>query len=170
MRQHFRIWEQSDYRQRGHIGSGIYAVNATGRARWGLFPDVIADDRFAQQRFAAEERITLAEGCFTVRAPRDMAAHVRRATRIEVGNRSLRADQQIAAVESAPRRFARLLGRVAARPALWPALPVYVYGYGVPMVRARGVRRTGSSVAWSRDTSLRTAAAAESVERSVVAP
>lgn len=167
VRQHVRIWEQSDYRRRGHIGSGVYAVNAAGRARWGLFPEVIADDRFVQQRFDADERITLDAHAFTVRAPRDMAAHVRRATRIEVGNRTLRADQQIATVEPAPRRFARLLARVARRPALWPALPVYLYGYGVPLVRARRLVARSAEVEWARDASLRVAARDTAAEEAV---
>jgi Glycosyl transferase family 2 len=158
VQQHVRVWEQSAYRRRGHIGSGVYAVNESGRRRWGAFPDVIADDRFVQQSFLPAERITLDSHSFTVRAPRDMAAHIRRATRIEAGNRTLRGDQQRAAAEPAAIRFSRLLGRVAAQPALWPALPVYLYGYGVPLVRARALLRSGDAVAWSRDASLRTAA------------
>lgn len=39
------------------IGAGCYGVNAAGRARWGAFPDLVADDAFVFSRFAANERI-----------------------------------------------------------------------------------------------------------------
>ena len=38
VRAHYRIWELSDYRQRGHVGSGVYALSAAGRGRFGRFP------------------------------------------------------------------------------------------------------------------------------------
>lgn len=154
VRQYLRIWEQSDYRLTGHIGSGVYAVNREGRARWDEFPDVIADDRFVQQLFLPEERITV-DGEFTVRAPATMRAHLRRAARIAAGNRQLPATVQNASVEPAAVRYRRLLGRVARKPALWGALPFYLYGFGVPLAQARRMDDAGSRVDWSRDTSLR---------------
>ncbi|WP_162616478.1 glycosyltransferase [Xylanimonas allomyrinae] len=90
VRQHYRVWALSDYRRAGHVGSGIYAVNAAGRARWGQFPDVVADDRFVQQLFAPAERVTLPDHVFAVRSPRTMRAFWRRATRIHRGNQELR--------------------------------------------------------------------------------
>lgn len=37
------------------VGGGCYAVNESGRARWGKFPDLIADDTFVFSRFATHE-------------------------------------------------------------------------------------------------------------------
>ena len=153
VRAYYRVWELSDFRGDGHIGSGVYAVNERGRERWGDFPDVIADDRFVQQRFAASERTTLHDATFSVRASRDMSTHVRRGVRIEQGNRELRDDLQRAGQISAPTRYGRLLGRVLVRPGRWLDLPCYVYGFGMAKLRAR--RRSGAPVVWSRDDSLR---------------
>jgi glycosyltransferase involved in cell wall biosynthesis len=46
----------------GVPGCGFFAVNATGRARWGAFPDVIADDIFVRLNFAPHERIGVPAG------------------------------------------------------------------------------------------------------------
>ncbi len=46
----------------GVPGCGLYAVNAAGRARWGAFPEVIADDTFVRLQFTPEERIGLPQG------------------------------------------------------------------------------------------------------------
>lgn len=155
-RQYYRIWELSEYRATGHIGSGVYALSAEGRRRFGAFPDVIADDRFVQQQFELPERLTLPDHSFTVRSPRTLRAQMHRATRIVAGNRELPATMQRAGVEPASRRTGRLLRRVLRRPGLWPALPVYAYGYVVPHLRARRHARTGSAMPWHRDDSSRT--------------
>nr|WP_307454617.1 glycosyltransferase [Microbacterium sp. SORGH_AS_0344] len=149
VRCHTRIWATSDYRSSGHVGSGVYAVNEAGRARWDAFPDVVADDRFVQLRFQPDERMTLADESFTVHAPRDMRTLVRRGVRIELGNRQL--------PDGARERNRRgLLGRVARSPRLWPAFPFYVWGYILPKLIAR--RRPDGPVAWDRDATLREAA------------
>lgn len=40
----------------GFIGGGCYAVNPAGRALWGCFPELIADDAFVFSRFAPHQR------------------------------------------------------------------------------------------------------------------
>jgi hypothetical protein len=155
VRQHYRIWELSAYRTTGHVGSGVYAVSASGRTRWTDFPDVIADDRFVQQRFALDERRTLPDHSFTVRAPRTFAAQLRRTIRIDAGNRQLPASMQVVAAVPASSRFAHLLRRVAARPSLWPALGVYACGYAAPRVASRWQQWVGRTIAWNRDETVR---------------
>ncbi|QAY69507.1 glycosyltransferase [Xylanimonas protaetiae] len=171
VRQHYRVWALSEYRRTDHVGSGVYAVNAAGRARWGTFPDVVADDRFVQQRFAPAERLTLPDRTFTVRAPRTLRALLRRGTRIHRGNHQLAAlglarppgdwplgdwpqGDRSPGGRTGPGRLA-LARRVAARPTLWPAFAVYCVGYGLPLLRARldAVRR--APVTWNRDDTSR---------------
>ena len=97
VRQHYRVWELTDYRRSGHIGSGIYALSATGRARFGRWPRVIADDRFVQQLFRPDERRTIDDGSFSVRSARAMSAHLRRSTRIARGNLELPSESEAVA-------------------------------------------------------------------------
>ncbi|MBO9474060.1 glycosyltransferase [Shimia sp. R10_1] len=46
----------------GVPGAGLFAVNASGRARWGAFPDIISDDTFVRLSFTPEERIGVCAG------------------------------------------------------------------------------------------------------------
>lgn len=52
-----RIYQKVPFMTNGVPGCGLFAVNAAGRARWGLFPDIISDDTFVRLSFAPSERI-----------------------------------------------------------------------------------------------------------------
>ncbi len=56
-RAYARIWTQLPFVRGGAVGAGLFAVNAPGRARWGVFPDIISDDTYARLQFSPEERI-----------------------------------------------------------------------------------------------------------------
>lgn len=164
VRAHYRIWELTDYRTRGHIGSGIYALSREGRQRFGRFPDVIADDRYVQQLFTLSERMTLPEHTFTVHSPKTLRALLRRATRAAAGNLQLQArasemeslhPQAAAAPASGSGSQANLLRRVLPKPALWPALAVYCTAYLVPRVLAVRKIRSGRMNIWERDETSR---------------
>lgn len=52
-----RLWSQLPFMTRsGATGAGLFAVNAAGRARWGTFPRIIADDTFVRLQFTPAER------------------------------------------------------------------------------------------------------------------
>ncbi len=55
-----RLWEKLPFMARTVPGCGLFAVNATGRARWGAFPDVLADDTYVRLLFAPRERVAVA--------------------------------------------------------------------------------------------------------------
>lgn len=151
----YSIWEQSEYRHNGHIGSGIYGLTEAGRARFGVFPDVIADDRFVQLLFSPVERGTLFGHSFSVRAPKTLRAQIRRATRIALGNHELAATTGLRSEASTGSGYRKLLGRVLVRPKLWPAFPIYAVGYALPQLRVRKLRRSGARTGWNRDESSR---------------
>jgi glycosyltransferase involved in cell wall biosynthesis len=151
----YSVWEQSEYRYSGHVGSGIYGVTEEGRARFQKFPDVIADDRFVQLLFAPAERGTLFGHTFSVRAPSTLRGQMRRATRIAIGNHDLYAATGLSDEASTGSGYRKLLGRVLVKPKLWPAFPVYCFGYVVPQLRARQARRRGARTSWNRDESSR---------------
>jgi len=41
----------------GVPGCGLFAVNAAGRAKWGVFPDIISDDTYVRLQFSPSERV-----------------------------------------------------------------------------------------------------------------
>ncbi len=72
----------------GVPGCGLYAMNPAGRARWGAFPDIIADDLFARHNFAPDERFR-AEAEFSWVLAEGFSALVRVRRRWDMGNRQL---------------------------------------------------------------------------------
>lgn len=59
-RAYARVWQRLPFVTQGVPGFGLFAVNAAGRARWGAFPDIIADDHFVRLHFAPDERVRVA--------------------------------------------------------------------------------------------------------------
>lgn len=55
-RAYARIWRRVPFMRDVVPGCGLFAVNAAGRARWGNFPGIIADDVFVRLQFAPQER------------------------------------------------------------------------------------------------------------------
>ncbi|WP_161490320.1 glycosyltransferase [Agromyces aureus] len=158
VRSHYRIWELTDYRRRGHIGSGIYALSREGRERFDAWPDVIADDRFVQQLFDLDERGTLEGHVFTVRSARTLGSHLRRTTRIARGNLELPDDPRVLDDDPIGDRMANLIRRVARRPSLWPAFAVYCATSTIPRLRARRAVIADASREWARDDTSRVVA------------
>lgn len=58
-RAYARVWQRLPFVTTGVPGFGFFAVNASGRARWGVFPDIISDDTFVRLHFAPDERVRL---------------------------------------------------------------------------------------------------------------
>ena len=56
-RAYARTWKRVPFMTEGVPGGGVFAVNPAGRARWGAFPRVTADDTFVRLQFAPAERI-----------------------------------------------------------------------------------------------------------------
>jgi glycosyltransferase involved in cell wall biosynthesis len=52
-----RIYRKVPYNTSTVAGYGLFAVNPAGRARWGTFPDIIADDQFVRLQFDPDERV-----------------------------------------------------------------------------------------------------------------
>lgn len=61
-RAYARTYSKVPFVTEGVPGAGLFAVNAAGRARWGVFPDIISDDTFVRLSFAPEERTRVAAG------------------------------------------------------------------------------------------------------------
>jgi glycosyltransferase involved in cell wall biosynthesis len=157
VRWQYRVWGMTDYRSSVMVGSGVYIISEAGRARFGRFPDIIADDMYVLRHFAPEERISVSDHAFTVRAPSTLRAFIRRQARIIAGNEQLR--QQFAELAGGDdgTSIRSLAGRVACRPSLWlPAIP-YLCARMLAKQRAARVRGNWATQGWNRDESSRIA-------------
>lgn len=87
-RHYARLWLKLPFMADGVPGCGLFAVNEAGRARWGDFPDIIADDIFVRLTFAPRERVRV-EAPFAWRLPEGFAALVRVRRRWDSGVRQI---------------------------------------------------------------------------------
>ncbi len=147
VRAFYRIYTRLPYASDGLVGLGVYAVSRSGRARFGAFPALTADDLYVQQRFAPAERAVLGEHSFTVHAPRSLVALVRVRTRTAAGNRELADGGSRSSTRATMKALLRV---VAGAPGLLPAALVYV---GVTLAARRRARQTGRR--WERDDTTR---------------
>ena len=124
VRAFYRVWTRNPYFDSGKIGSGVYAVSKYAHARLGAFSDITADDEYVRRMFRSHERATVADCSFIVFPPRTLRGVVRIKTRSRRGNLEL---HNVRPDLSLPEHhtFAPFLARLAGRPALWPAVPVY---------------------------------------------
>ena len=155
VRAYYSVWQQSAFRQTGHIGSGIYALSEEGRHRFGDFPPVIGDDRFVQGLFLPSERATLLDRSFTVRPPRTLRALVARGSRIAAGNQQLRTLGLAGSVPSGTASLRRLIARVLPRPILWGPFVLYCVVQLLTRRAAATRLTTEATVSWTRDETSR---------------
>lgn len=60
-RAYARFWQKLPFVAQNVTGAGLFAVNQAGRARWGVFPQIISDDTFARLQFQEAERFLVDE-------------------------------------------------------------------------------------------------------------
>lgn len=89
LRSHFRIWIALQSRSNAISGTGAMLVSAAGRQRFGIWPDVIADDYFLDGHFAPEEKRRVADVEVVVVLPRRFSACISRRARVRQGNRDV---------------------------------------------------------------------------------
>jgi glycosyltransferase involved in cell wall biosynthesis len=138
-----RFWLRLPFITDGVPGNGVYAVNAAGRARWGAFPDIVADDSFVRLQFAPGERHRVRAG-YTFPMPEGFARLVRVRRRQDRGGADLAArfpDLAARAGRTAPGP-ARLLRLALADPAGFAVYAAVALAVRLPVLR--------DAAAWSR--------------------
>lgn len=130
------------------FGRGVSMLSAAGRARFGAFPEVVADDLFLDSLFTADERVEVPSVVARVATPRRTKDLVRRLARVRAGNATLRAAP--ATTGTRAQSNSGWLSVALPRPWLWPAAVAYV---GLTVVASRAAR--GTDVGWGHDTSTR---------------
>lgn len=157
VRSYFAINSRLPVFRNSLFGRGVIVLSAEGRARFGRFPDLTADDLFVDSLFAAAEKRELESVSSTIAAPRKTRDLIRRLTRVRRANAAMRALQptRTDARSAAPRAASMswLFDVVLRNPALIPAATCYVGITVTAVILARRQRR--STVTWARDESSR---------------
>lgn len=154
VRAYFSINERLPAFTDGLFGRGMIILSAKGRARFGAFPEMVADDLFLDSLFLAEEKVTVPEVEVLVEAPFTLGDLMRRLVRVRRGNMQMREAAQSGAVDLSVRKSDKgaWLRLVAREPHLLLAAIPYV---AITLTAARRARRTVSSSDWGRDESTR---------------
>ena len=128
-------------------GAGVYALSDRGRARFGAFPDVTADDLFVDQQFACHEK-TIVEAepvvVLTARTAKGLLQVLRRQNR---GKRNLGHGQH---VQPTSRVYADLLALARGGASL--AVDAAIFAAFATASRCQPL---AGNVRWERDTSSR---------------
>jgi hypothetical protein len=149
IRAFYSIWQQMPYLSGKPVGSGVYALSEAGRARFGEFPDLVADDQFVMQLFEDHERETIRSQTFVVHPPRTLSGLIQIRTRAYRGNRQLAASGLARTAPPSQGRAVSLI-HLATTPSGLAAVLCYVY----VNVAARLMSRRPTA-GWERDESAR---------------
>jgi glycosyltransferase involved in cell wall biosynthesis len=153
----YAVWDALPYFEDAPIGSGVYAMSETGRARFDRFPDVIADDLFARNLFRRSERRVPETEPFVVQAPYSLRALTRRRIRIYAGNLQIAAHPELGRLPGGEEPSRSWWRPVVRRPSLLPAAVPYLAVNTVAKLQARRLVRGARPVAWGRDDTTRAA-------------
>lgn len=88
---------RSYYRARGRLpmasqhlwGAGAYALSKKGRSRFGVFPDLVADDLFVDSLFTRDEKVVVETDPVLVRTPKNLPGLMAVLRRTYAGNSQL---------------------------------------------------------------------------------
>ena len=136
------------------FGRGAIVLSEKGRARFGTFPGMVADDLFLDSLFSGDEKREVPAAVSTVATPLRTRDLLRRLVRVRAGNAAMRAAAARGDAPVGVRKSVRsswLRDVVLPRPWLAPAAVCYVT---LTLVAARKARGQSDAV-WGRDESTR---------------
>ena len=154
------LFVRSYYRARANVpavmsslwGAGVYGLSSAARARFGYFPDVVADDLFVDQHLHRGEIEIVKSPPVVVKAPRRTADLLRILRRTYQGNSENRTLQDAATKASTTPSTLQDLARLAFAQ---PARAVDVGTYLALAALARLTLAVASPARWERDDSSR---------------
>lgn len=132
VRRYYRAWSSLPRVRAEFSGRGAYAFSREGRARFGRFPEIVADDFWAVRQVAPDRAVIVPEEV-VIRPPMDLASLVHVRSRIYAGNRSAGIPTDRSTTGRSDVMF------LIRHPHHWPAAAVFI-GINV-YVKAIGVRR-----------------------------
>ncbi|MFV0317275.1 MAG: glycosyltransferase [Microthrixaceae bacterium] len=125
VRSYYKVWADMDWADSSVMGSGCYALSERGRQRFGLFPDVMADDYWVNAQFPRQARRRVEGASSKVLAARNLRLLIRRKARVLAYARLLDSQSADIADQSAP-RGAGLLAMSLGNPRRIPTILLYV--------------------------------------------
>ena len=134
------------------VGLGVYGLSEQGRARFGAFPALVADDLYVSGLFDETERLVVEAATFTVRTPRSLRALLAVRVRVYYGNAEMAARGAQGNVR--PATAAGGLRVLLAAPDRAAAVVYYAVN-ALAKARARALARRASAFVWARDDSSR---------------
>jgi glycosyltransferase involved in cell wall biosynthesis len=152
IRAFYDVWKAQPWLREQPVGNGVYVLSRAGRGRFEEFPNLVADDLFVRNQFAASERYCSPTDHFTIHTPRTVRGLVAMRTRVHRGNAEI-AQAQPEGDRQHGRRLDSLLGS-ARSPSAVLGVGIYVGVNVLAKLLARWKRATGSN-AWERDESAR---------------
>jgi glycosyltransferase involved in cell wall biosynthesis len=156
VRAFYDFWMALPFVQEGMMAAGAYSMNEAGRARFGRFPDVIADDGFCRLQFAPGERVEVTDAVSHVVAPGRFSDLVKIRSRSRLGVYQLQARfPELYAAERRNKRYGHTLGYILKRLDLYPAAIPFIFVTVISRLRAGRQRRLIGEYVWERDNSSR---------------
>lgn len=123
---YYRVWSELPYVRSSPVTIGVYAVSASGRHRWGKFPQLASDDKFVRLHFRGGERRTVEGSFYQVLQPLGLRALVHARARYNLANRQLaRCRPDLHSTDGG--RHGSSLAWLLARPKQWPAAAVFLF-------------------------------------------
>ncbi|SIN90790.1 glycosyltransferase family 2 protein [Agromyces cerinus] len=156
VRAYFSINERMSPFRNGLFGRGMIALSEQGRARFDVFPAVIADDLFVDSQFSDAEKAEASEIEVVVEAPFTTSDLLRRLVRVRRGNRQLRASAEAGRIAAQVRpvdHWGWLRDAVVPEPRLASAAIPYLIITVMAALLARRPVKAGRE--WGRDESTR---------------
>ncbi|WP_313356186.1 glycosyltransferase [Microbacterium sp.] len=156
VRSYMAVSERHPAFRSGLFGRGLIALSEEGRARFGSFPSLIADDLFIDSQFTDAEKAETSEAEVIIAAPHDTRSLLNRLVRVRRGNVEMRAAAARSETGSSVRpsdRWAWLRDVVVPQPRLAVAAVPYVVLTLLASARAR--RMPAAASAWGQDRTTR---------------
>lgn len=154
VRAYYEIWLSLPYCRSGMLGAGVYALSEAGRARFGRFPNVIADDGYVRALFKEGERGRVAEAQSIVRAPASLAWLVKIKTRSRLGGMELAAKFP-GLLANETKDYSGAMRGLFSNPLKWPKVLVYLYVNLVSRLLAKRRLQDLTHYRWEKDLSSR---------------
>jgi glycosyltransferase involved in cell wall biosynthesis len=155
VRSHYRMWTALNTSVNAIYGTGAMMVSACGRARFGEWPDVIADDYFLDGLFAADEKRRVAEVETLVTLPRHFVACVSRKARVHQGKRDVIDAGFRPAQSGGTAPSSSIVALVRAQPSMAVHVPAHVLVTMSARILSAWRRRRRTAHNFYRDTSSR---------------